>query len=247
MKHQERLHALVLLLAAPGLLSCGSSAGGSAAHQQCGNGRIDGAEECDGTAFPAGCSGCDCFGQAGILRCGADCRFDTGGCRDNSECGDGEIDRGEECDGAELGGATCASRGRAEGELACTDACRFDTGGCRGPCTPDCQERECGLDPLCATPCGPDCPEQQSCIDGRCASPPADGIIADHAAVLAFAQGIPAQAIEAARSKLRIFYGHTSHGSQLVHGLGMLGSPWDGFAINESCEADLGHCTDGEP
>ena len=44
-------------------------------------------------------------------------------------CGDGVISQGEECDGAALGGATCASLGFAKGDLACTQ-CHYDTAGC---------------------------------------------------------------------------------------------------------------------
>ncbi|MBY0277638.1 DUF1566 domain-containing protein [Candidatus Binatia bacterium] len=46
-------------------------------------------------------------------------------------CGDGAIDAaGEHCDGADLGGDSCASLGFASGTLGCTSACRFDTSAC---------------------------------------------------------------------------------------------------------------------
>jgi hypothetical protein len=46
-------------------------------------------------------------------------------------CGDGEINTvGEQCDGAALGGATCASLGHTPGTLACTAGCQFNTSGC---------------------------------------------------------------------------------------------------------------------
>jgi hypothetical protein len=44
-------------------------------------------------------------------------------------CGDGLVSQGEACDGAALGGATCASLGFARGTLAC-DQCHYDTSGC---------------------------------------------------------------------------------------------------------------------
>jgi hypothetical protein len=47
-------------------------------------------------------------------------------------CGDGIVDAAEECDGANLGGATCASLGRSGAGLACAGDCRFDLAGC-GP------------------------------------------------------------------------------------------------------------------
>lgn len=44
-------------------------------------------------------------------------------------CGDGLVSAGEECDGADLDGNTCASLGFASGKLACRQ-CHLDTGGC---------------------------------------------------------------------------------------------------------------------
>lgn len=47
-------------------------------------------------------------------------------------CGNGAIDAGEDCDGAELGDATCESidKGFDGGDLACADDCTFDTSAC---------------------------------------------------------------------------------------------------------------------
>jgi hypothetical protein len=39
--------------------------------------------------------------------------------------------RAEQCDGADLSGETCVSRGFASGALACTAGCAFDTTGAR--------------------------------------------------------------------------------------------------------------------
>jgi hypothetical protein len=51
------------------------------------------------------------------------------------DCGNGTIDPDEDCDGEELGSATCASVGAGnEGELACTDDCEFDTSHCVDTC-----------------------------------------------------------------------------------------------------------------
>jgi hypothetical protein len=47
-------------------------------------------------------------------------------------CGNDDIDSGEQCDGDNLGGATCSSLGEGEGELACGPACYFDVSGCTG-------------------------------------------------------------------------------------------------------------------
>jgi hypothetical protein len=45
-------------------------------------------------------------------------------------CGNGMVDTGEECDGADLGPATCVTEGFAGGALACSDTCTLDTAGC---------------------------------------------------------------------------------------------------------------------
>jgi cysteine-rich repeat protein len=45
-------------------------------------------------------------------------------------CGDGMLDPGEECDGADLGGQTCQSLGYTSGMLACNGSCKLDKSGC---------------------------------------------------------------------------------------------------------------------
>lgn len=45
-------------------------------------------------------------------------------------CGDGIVSGSEDCDGVDLGGATCASIGMTGGTLACADDCTFDTSAC---------------------------------------------------------------------------------------------------------------------
>lgn len=47
----------------------------------------------------------------------------------SASCGNGAIDT-ESCDGADLGGQTCASLGLGSGTLACDAACGFDTSSC---------------------------------------------------------------------------------------------------------------------
>ena len=46
------------------------------------------------------------------------------------ECGDGRVDPGEDCDGAELGDRRCTDFGFRAGNLACSDTCEFDTTAC---------------------------------------------------------------------------------------------------------------------
>lgn len=45
-------------------------------------------------------------------------------------CPNGTIDEGEECDGDDLNGASCVTRGFPGGDLACTDSCTFDDSAC---------------------------------------------------------------------------------------------------------------------
>ncbi|MFH0901790.1 MAG: hypothetical protein V2A73_14265, partial [Pseudomonadota bacterium] len=51
-------------------------------------------------------------------------------CNDNSGCGDGLKEPQEECDGIEVGGATCTSLGYYEGSLSCKTDCTFDLTEC---------------------------------------------------------------------------------------------------------------------
>ncbi|MCA9661425.1 MAG: M23 family metallopeptidase [Myxococcales bacterium] len=45
-------------------------------------------------------------------------------------CGNGELDPGEDCDGGDLGGATCLSLGYSGGSLSCTNSCAYNEGAC---------------------------------------------------------------------------------------------------------------------
>ncbi len=53
------------------------------------------------------------------------------------ECGNGVLEEGEACDGAELDGMTCQDAGEfTGGELACSARCMLDTSGCTEPMEP---------------------------------------------------------------------------------------------------------------
>ena len=45
-------------------------------------------------------------------------------------CGNGSIDSGEECDGTNLGGASCTSLGYSGGTLSCYGTCAFNETAC---------------------------------------------------------------------------------------------------------------------
>jgi len=112
-------------------LGCGGYVGPSAeaaaqdlAH--CGNGQLDLSEGCDdgNRAEDDGCSSA-CQVEPGFFCDGA-----PSTCFDS--CGNGIIDNGEDCDGAVLGGATCASADArfTAGQLGCTAQCRFNFIAC---------------------------------------------------------------------------------------------------------------------
>jgi hypothetical protein len=98
----------------------------------CGNGSIDPDEDCDGDNI--GYATCELLGwTGGTLSCDDNCDFDESQCTGTPPelCGNGAIDPGEDCDGDELGSATCQSLGQGftGGALSCAD-CEFDTSQC---------------------------------------------------------------------------------------------------------------------
>jgi len=100
----------------------------------CGDSLIAGDEVCDFRTLSG--LNCQSFGYyGGALGCSSDCMdFDKTDCARYGTCGDGMLQgpHGEDCDGAELGGATCWSLGysQASGDLLCTEYCRFDEALC---------------------------------------------------------------------------------------------------------------------
>ena len=96
----------------------------------CGNGAIEGGEDCDGSELGSATCVTEGF-TGGVLGCNSDCTFDTSACTTGTGvCGDGILDVGEQCDGTNLNGHTCVTRGFGGGELGCSSLCRFDTSGC---------------------------------------------------------------------------------------------------------------------
>lgn len=70
-------------------------------------------------------------------------------------CGNGAIDPGEDCDGAELAGESCESRGFADGTLLCSEQCGFDehlcnTPGCGDGVVDEGEQCDCGGGPCTA-------------------------------------------------------------------------------------------------
>ncbi|PKN47309.1 MAG: hypothetical protein CVU59_03270 [Deltaproteobacteria bacterium HGW-Deltaproteobacteria-17] len=144
----------------------------------CGDGRMDGAEACDGADL--GDQTCGSLGfTGGVLSCNVDCSLNTLACTSDS-CGNGVLDDtetcepgvgatvegcgpdcqvvegwscdgtpsvcsticsdglilgDEECDGTNLGTATCETAGYDGGTLLCDAQCRLDVSGCRNDFT----------------------------------------------------------------------------------------------------------------
>ncbi len=98
--------------------------------QACGNGKKESNEDCDGDDLDGKkCTSFDSY-SGGALKCSSECKFDKSGCMGKPRCGDGKIDAGEECDGADLNGKTCQSLGYSGGSLGCSQSCAFITSLC---------------------------------------------------------------------------------------------------------------------
>lgn len=107
--------------------NCGPVAG------NCGNAAIDPGEQCDG----ADLQGFDCASLGlggGTLTCNpAACVFDVSMCGGVGNCGNGAVDPGEQCDGADLQAFDCVALGFFGGALGCDPiTCTFDTSMCLG-------------------------------------------------------------------------------------------------------------------
>lgn len=117
----------------------GEIAHGSVLPGVCGDGKVNGAESCDGSAL--GGHTCESQGVgSGNLACTAGCTFDISGCAGMS-CGDDTLDDGEVCDGNFIA-ETCEGLGHDGGVLSCTPSCALDESGCcDNTCVP--AESEC--------------------------------------------------------------------------------------------------------
>jgi cysteine-rich repeat protein len=119
--------------------------GDCSSNETCGNRIVDDhlrdpnvAEECDPPTSqpPNEVVACEDLGfVSGNATCMDNCLLDLSSCVGG--CGNGVLEPefdDEECDGAELGGATCQDLGFAGGTLGCTEGCRYDLAGCTGGC-----------------------------------------------------------------------------------------------------------------
>ncbi len=100
----------------------------------CGDQKKAANEQCDGSDFGgATCESVLGVGHGGTLGCGADCKLLTANCVVVPTCGDSAKNQPtEQCDGADHGGATCASvvgQGSA-GTLTCNANCTLNASAC---------------------------------------------------------------------------------------------------------------------
>lgn len=96
----------------------------------CGNNIQEPPEECDGTDLDG--YSCSSLGyDGGTLSCNTNCTRNTSSCFNNvPTCGNNVKEAGEECDGADLGGASCSTFGFNNGSLSCNSNCTYNKGAC---------------------------------------------------------------------------------------------------------------------
>ena len=150
------LFALFLALAAP--VACEDPK----TVDSCGDEFIDPGEDCDGAQLNgASCTSIGYYNAAGTLRCTAGCTFDVSAC--GGHCGDDLIEgaEGEQCEGMNLQGASCASLNFSRGgALSCGADCRYDTSQCLSTCGDGNREPDEGCDDAndaTGDGCAPDC------------------------------------------------------------------------------------------
>jgi len=121
-----------------GTLGCTANCGGydltGCGFFECGNGKAEGDEDCDGTVGSATCAS-EGFDN-GTLFCQPDCEYNYDQC---GTCGNSLIDPEEDCDIKADLEASCFSLGFMTGNLQCGDDCLYNTDGC-STCGNDMQE-----------------------------------------------------------------------------------------------------------
>ncbi|MFC1482192.1 DUF4215 domain-containing protein [Myxococcota bacterium] len=97
--------------------------------ERCGDGILNGVEQCDATDLGGGT--CEEFGYyGGTLACTEICSYDLSGC--TGRCGNDIAEGEEDCDGLDLAGETCVTLGLDSGDLGCRTDCTFDLRSCVG-------------------------------------------------------------------------------------------------------------------
>ena len=102
---------------------------------RCGDSLINQAgEECDTNTFGI-VDSCTDFTNfiGGTLKCAGNCRLDTSECIKIPDCGNGQLDPGESCDGSKFGTINSCNKLNATftgGTLKCSSTCQLDTSSC---------------------------------------------------------------------------------------------------------------------
>jgi len=89
-------------------------------------------------------------------------------------CGDDLIEGIEQCDGADLGGATCISQGFTGGTLSCDASCNFDTSLCTSGGGGGVFHNECNTQKQCISVAGSGANQCQSDNDCKICDPHGD-------------------------------------------------------------------------
>jgi len=129
-------------------------AGGETVSSNCGDGVIDGLEQCDGLALAD--TTCERLGFGpGPLACRANCTFEVKACTPSANCGNGMLDGLEQCDNGAMNSDDAPNGCRVNCALpSCGDGVQDDGEGCddgalnsdfrADTCRSDCQLAHCG-------------------------------------------------------------------------------------------------------
>ncbi len=109
---------------------------------ECGDGKLNGSEECEGEQFANGKSTCTAWDSkftGGTLVCNANCTVDTSHCSTDPVCGNNIVEDGELCDGTKFSGnktacSTLFPDKYVSGKVKCTSSCQYDVSDCAGSC-----------------------------------------------------------------------------------------------------------------